>query len=52
MVKRYVLHKFLEKHIYKPRDWEVLSNNPGVTTQFIQKHIHKPWDWRDCGLSK
>ena len=38
---RIITFDIVEKHIEKPWDWQMLSNNPNITFDFIKKYKHK-----------
>ena len=36
---------FIEQHIDKPWNWNMMSINPSITLRFIEQHLDKDWDW-------
>ena len=45
MLNQNITSDIVEKHINKPWDWQMLSNNPNITSDIVEEHNDKPWNW-------
>jgi hypothetical protein len=43
--------KYIEEHLNRDWDWNLLSLKQNLSMEFIEKHLDKPWNWTNIYIN-